>query len=1146
MPAQTALSPSQPEPVSGEFRELSGRQFYTIRNAEQLPDFFVSLVSADNHWLFISTGGGLTAGRIDCEHALFPYETVDKIHDADNHSGPVTRILDLNAADRGVWAPFTRDISRRFVITRNVSKTLEGDCILFEEINHDLGLSFSYSWATGTEFGFVRQVSLRNLRDEPRSLRVLDGLRHLLAAGVRSELQTRYSCLVDAYKTSERIGDGLLAVYFLAAGISDQPSPMESLQATTVWSANDLSWELSLDPTTPDRFPGDRDGVSSARTVRGERGAYFLTGVRELRAKEEVNWEIVADVYRSQTEVTALMKKLDRPGIREMVRVDLDRNVRELRRKVGAADGLQTSGNRSSSAHHFTNVLFNIMRGGLFGDGYTIDRDDFRKYAASSNRAIAKRYDEEISALGSKIKKNDLEKWVSAKNDPTLLRLFLEYLPLSFSRRHGDPSRPWNYFSIRLRDAQGNPVLDYQGNWRDIFQNWEALALSFPDYLPHMIARFVNATSADGYNPYQVTRETVNWDRPNPADPWASIGYWGDHQIIYLLKLLEWTEAFHPGLLDSYLDKPLFVFADIPYRLAGYAATVKNPRQTITFDVEHDKAITRRCVDQGADGKFLQTPDSKLLRTGLAEKLLIPTLTKLGNFIPGGGIWMNTQRPEWNDANNALAGYGISVVTLAYLRRHVVFLESLFEHSAQESFSFDANVAVWLRETTEILSAVNAASQQEPQARRKIVDRLGLAAERYRNALYAQGRSGTFEKVDRATLIHFLKTARQAIDPALAANRRSDNLYHGYNLVHFTESGLEVKHLNEMLEGQVALLSSGLLDGAESLRLLDALQKSRLYWKEQRSYFLYPDRTLPGFLEKNRLPGDALKRSPLLAVLAESGNRRLIEHDAEGVLRFNPHVVNQSALDGVLAELRKEPRFTALVDSDTASVHALYEQVFSHHAFTGRSGSMFRYEGLGCIYWHMVAKLSLAVQETVLRARQAGESTDIVSALQRHYVEIRSGLGFQKTPSEYGAFPLDPYSHTPGDGHARQPGMTGLVKEEILTRLGELGVRIEHGQLRFDLQSLEKSELAPQAIEWRYFPLDGEERTLTVPKGGLAFTLAQVPVVYRPDLKPDELRLIDSRGKTIATMAQPELSVELTASLFSREGRIARVEVGIE
>jgi len=31
-------------------------------------------------------------------------------------------------------------------------------------------------------------------------------------------------------------------------------------------------------------------------------------------------------------------------------------------------------------------------------------------------------------------------------------------------------------------------------------QNWEALALSYPDYISGMIAKFVNASSADGYN----------------------------------------------------------------------------------------------------------------------------------------------------------------------------------------------------------------------------------------------------------------------------------------------------------------------------------------------------------------------------------------------------------------------------------------------------------------------------------------------------------------------------------------------------------------------------------------------------------------------------------------------------------------------
>ena len=66
------------------------------------------------------------------------------------------------------------------------------------------------------------------------------------------------------------------------------------------------------------------------------------------------------------------------------------------------------------------------------------------------------------------------------------------------------------------------------------------------------------------------------------------------------------------------------------------------------------------------------------MRVNLAEKLLVPLLAKLGNFVPGGGIWMNTQRPEWNDANNALVGYGVSMVTLYYARRYAAFCLDLF------------------------------------------------------------------------------------------------------------------------------------------------------------------------------------------------------------------------------------------------------------------------------------------------------------------------------------------------------------------------------------------------------------------------------------------------------------------------------------
>ena len=61
------------------------------------------------------------------------------------------------------------------------------------------------------------------------------------------------------------------------------------------------------------------------------------------------------------------------------------------------------------------------------------------------------------------------------------------------------------------------------------------------------------------------------------------------------------------------------------------------------------------------------------------------------------------------------------------------------------------------------------------------------------------------------------------------------------------------------------------------------------------------------------------------------------------------------------------------------------------------------------------------------------------------YYKVRSGLSFNKKPQIYGAFPADPYSHTPYLQGAKQPGMTGQVKEEILTHWNELGLFIENG-----------------------------------------------------------------------------------------------------
>ena len=74
--------------VSGEYVALLGDTFYRIHNYDAMPPFFMSVVSSSNHWLFISSTGGLSAGRVSAEQALFPYYTDAKLTESSQHTGP--------------------------------------------------------------------------------------------------------------------------------------------------------------------------------------------------------------------------------------------------------------------------------------------------------------------------------------------------------------------------------------------------------------------------------------------------------------------------------------------------------------------------------------------------------------------------------------------------------------------------------------------------------------------------------------------------------------------------------------------------------------------------------------------------------------------------------------------------------------------------------------------------------------------------------------------------------------------------------------------------------------------------------------------------------------------------------------------------
>ena len=1132
------------KPVTMDTVFLNGEMFYKIANHDHMRPFFMSIVSDSNHWLFISSNGGISAGRKNAEFALFPYYTDDKITEFADITGSKSIFQIHSANQTRIWEPFSERFNDNYSISRNLYKNSYGNTIIFEEIHHDFQLTFRYQWSSSNLFGFVKTSELINNSDSNYSITLLDGIQNVLPQGVNSDLQATTSNLVDAYKRSELHSQSGVGIFALSAIIVDKAEPSEALKANVAWSIGIENPTYLLSSRQVAAFRKNQK-LQLETDVKGEKGAYFISSDIILKPNETKSWKIIANVNQNQAQVVQLADSIsNETSLETKVNDDIALGTQNLIALNATADGLQFTADKRKDTRHFSNILFNIMRGGIFDNNYQIEKNDFTHYISKANKTLFEKQAAFLANLPEVFDYSYLQLKVSSIEDADLLRLCTEYLPLKFSRRHGDPSRPWNKFSINTRsEIDGSKILDYQGNWRDIFQNWEALAYAYPEFIDGMIHKFLNASTFDGYNPYRVTKDGFDWETIEPDNPWSYIGYWGDHQIIYLLKFLEFIEKYQPGKLNNYFDKECFVYAAVPYTIKSYQDILQNPKDTILFNHEWDAKINARRNQNGADGALLRDNNDEIYHVNLIEKILATVLAKMSNFIPEAGIWMNTQRPEWNDANNALVGNGVSMVTLYYLRRFLKFFQQLLDNSSQETIKISNEMVEFYHAIRENLLAFQPllAEPINNTDRKKILDALGQAASEYRYQVYNSGFWGKKRTHSMEGLKKFTQVSIDFIEHAIKANQRQDKLYHAYNLMSVENNGVSISYLPEMLEGQVAVLSSGFLNGAQSLEVLDALRNSALYRADQNSYILYPNKELPKFLEKNVIPKEKVVSSALLQKLVDNHNFQLINQDIKGAYHFNGNFHNANDVKEALLQLGNLTEYQQLVASETDLVLTIFEEVFNHKAFTGRSGTFYGYEGLGSIYWHMVSKLHVAVLEVINRATESNENQTVIDALVAHFDAIGAGIGVHKSPEVYGAFPTDPYSHTPFNKGAQQPGMTGQVKEDILTRIGELGVNMNDGKLNFHPTFLNKNEFLSNDTEATFVLVDGTKKNVSLEKDSLAFTVCQVPVVYKIGTST-KIELYASNG-TKEVKDTLELTREQSQKIFHRTGEISQVVV---
>ncbi len=1107
----------------------------------------MSITSSADHWMYLSSTGCLTAGRKKAEQALFPYVTDDLLHRNAHFTGPVTVIRIRKGKNDLVWRPFY-DAGQNYKIEVNLYKNSLGNTVLFEEKNHSLGLTFFYKWQSSIEYGFVRKSTLVNHSGKLIDIELIDGLRNIMPAGIELRTQQEMSNLANAYKVSEYNPETECALFYMNALVMDRPEPGESLYANLIWSYYRENKIITLNEKSINEFV-ESGKIKEDHFIKGKPGCYLTKISKELEPKNEIYWYTIADVSKTQSEITYLISHLKDPlKIEKKLEKSILENHLLLESAVGAADGFQCTSETINDYHHTANSMYNFFRGGIFAKNYDVQKNDFLRFLEIRNKLIFEKYFDEINALPSQIRMKELIEFGDRIKDSSLRRLCREYLPLTLGRRHGDPSRPWNHFEIRTKDNQGNQLFYYEGNWRDIFQNWEALGYSYPDAWESMVAKFLNATTVDGFNPYRLTTEGIDWEVSNPEDPWSFIGYWNDHQIIYLLKLLEHLKNNNPDSINRLFNDSIFSYANIPYRIRNFNQIVANPKETIDFDFDKNESINNKVAQLGSDGKLVLCENDQVYHVNLIEKILVLLLAKVCNLVPGAGIWLNTQRPEWNDANNALVGSGTSMVTVYYMKRFLSFFRSVLKKVDSKNIDISIEVRYWFNSVHEVISdfqSISGNHEKNNQNKMEYISRLGNAFSEYRIIIYDNGFSGK-QKIAIEVIRDFINKMMAELDHSIMLNKDSRGSYQAYNTINIDkkENSININQLGLMLEGQVAALSSGLPNIDDSIKLLELLFNSDLYRKDMNSFILYPEKDVTPFLDKNIIPTKSISKSRLLTKMLQNNDCSLIEKDMQGLVRFNPDLRNLFDLQARLVKLKTIENYESLLTQENDLILEIYENVFEHRNYTGRSGTMFSYEGIGSIYWHMVSKLLLAVQEIYFTAVKLDEPEEKVKRIGHLYYDIRGGLSAAKSPEEYGAFPFDPYSHTPNHSGAQQPGMTGQVKEEILTRFGELGCFVRNGKIHFDTSLLRRSEFLNGSKLFSFYNINAVKEKLKINKNQLAYTYCQVPIMYTITSEDPNIELIMQDGAK-TQYNKNKIDSHMSNLIFQRSGKVAQIDVQI-
>ncbi len=397
-----------------------------------------------------------------------------------------------------------------------------------------------------------------------------------------------------------------------------------------------------------------------------------------------------------------------------------------------------------------------------------------------------------------------------------------------YSRRHGDPERDYNAFSLAPEYySQGN------GAYRDVNQNRRNDVRFNPEVGDFNIRTFMSLIQADGYNPLVIqgskfTLSEVRRDKvlasakqlewleailSVPFTPGRLIAAITEHQVGLRLPLKEFLEkvfsnstqhteaSFGEGywidhwiynldLIESYLSifperqgDLLFGRPDLPFYESAYVVLPRLKKYVLADGIPHqlgsvveDKDKARQIGARTDLPRWLRSDHGlgEIYRTTLFNKLVCLALIKFSSLDPWGmGIEMEAGKPGWYDAVNGLpALFGSSLPETYELRRLLIFLRRAIQTGGTKKIRLPVEVAILLRE---ILASLDTYNHQASTNRDFIYwDAASSAREAYRESIRL-GFNGEEQSIPLSALDEvltlFLAKIQSGIDRAVEFNQ---------------------------------------------------------------------------------------------------------------------------------------------------------------------------------------------------------------------------------------------------------------------------------------------------------------------------------------------------------------------------------------